>query len=280
LTETQSHDVRRFLRACAEHRQVPGDIPPVLFKRAAQALGRLPTTALATPDDLVSELLASVCDGRWSSVNWSTLTDGDFEARLMKSLRDLAVENTDGWSFRKGLREHVAAAMVSGLPPVGDLPGTLFENGRFSRRLIAEAAAWVVAVKPDLEGDASGVTNALLDDAALRIVPLAPANNDRETWEPASSVDASAQIESALDARRLVLDLQRLLTEREMKVLQGRFAGRRLQSLADEFECAVGTVHNAQQKAFEKVSKLARRRGVGLDTMSLALDLCLDTLVT
>jgi hypothetical protein len=168
LTETQWHDVRRFLRACAENRQVPGDIPPALHKRAALALGRLPAGALTSPDDLVSELLASLCEGRWSSVVWNTLSDVDLERRLMKSLRDVAVEQTDGWSFRKSLREHVCAAMTAGLPAAGDLPGTLCENGRFSRRRIAEAAAWVVARKPDLEGDAGGVTHALLDDAALR----------------------------------------------------------------------------------------------------------------
>ncbi len=117
MTRTPFHHVRRFLRACAEGRQVPGEIPHALKAKAAKALRRRPTTALVSEDDLVSELLCVLCEGRWSGLDWDVATDADVEMRLLRLLRELAVEETDGWHFRKALREHVAGAMATGLPP-------------------------------------------------------------------------------------------------------------------------------------------------------------------
>ncbi len=280
MNQTHTHHVRRFLRDCAEGRKVTGDVPPALYKRAGKALRRMPPTALVSDEDVVSELVMSIREGRWSKVDWETLTDAAFEQRLSRSLHHIVVESIDGWTHRKALLEHVSEAMAAGLPKAGgDMPHSLCEGDRFSRRLIAEAAAWVLAKKPELAGDATLVTQAILEISALRFVSPLPANDDCEAWEPVDTTDAFAQIEAALDAEGFVRELSELLTEREAFVLRGRLAGRGLQELADELGCVVSTTFNAEKKATGKVAELVRRRGVGADTLSLALDLCLDLCV-
>jgi hypothetical protein len=276
------HHVRPFLRACAEGRTtLPGPIPEALRTRAAKALRRRPATALVTADDLVGELLRVLWEGRWSGLDWDALTDAALESRLMTLLRELAVESADGWSYRKALREHVAGAMVAGLPAAGrDMPATLCEGGRLSRARVAEAAAWIVSETPELAGDANRVTQALLGVLSVRFVPIEPANDDREALDPADPRDAYVQLEAALDVAGLVRRLCDLITPRELVVLRGRLAGRRLQTLADELGCAVSTAFKLEERASRKAAEVVRSLDVGPDTLLLALDLCLEPVAT
>ncbi len=275
MNHTPTHTVRRFLRDCAEGRKNAGAIPPALSKRAAKALRRMPATALLTEEDVVAELILALREGRWSAVDWETLTDADLERRLSVTLRRLVVESCDGWGERKGIREHVAGAMEAGLPPAGDLPHTLCDDDRFNGRRIAQAAAWFIARHPELADDAGAVTNQLRKAYGLHIEALAPANDDGEVWEPADASDPYAQIEAALDAEGFVRALSETLSNREAFVLRGRLGGRGLQSLADELGCAVSTAFNLEKKAAAKVAGLVHGRGADADTVALALDLVL-----
>jgi len=275
LNQTLTYTVRRFLRDCAEGRKNAGATPPALSKRAAKALRRMPATALLTEEDVVAELVLALRGGRWSAVDWETLTDADLERRLSVTLCRLVVESCDGWTERKSLHEHLAGAMKAGLPPAGDLPHALCDDDRFNGRRIAQAAAWFIARDPGLAGDVGAVTNQLRKAYGLRIEALAPANDDGETWEPADTIDPYAQIEAALDAEGFVRALSETLSAREAFVLRGRLGGHGLQSLADELGCAVSTVFNLEKKAAAKVAGLVHSRGVGEDTVALALDLVL-----
>jgi DNA-directed RNA polymerase specialized sigma24 family protein len=274
LTRNHIDIVRRFLRDVAEGRDRAGKVPGALLHLAAKALRGMPSTPLLSADDVVSELMLSVWQGRWSSLDWKQPGDAAFEARLRKSLRDIAVERTEGWGFRKSLREHVAGALQDGLPKgVRDMPASLCDGDRFSRRLVAEATAFVVAERPELAKDPTALTNLLVRLHGPHLVSLSPANDDREAYDVPDTRDAFAQIEAALDVTETARDLAEALQPHEAVVLQGRLAGRGLQELADELGCAVSTAFKREKKAVEKVGVVMRRRRVGADTLSQALDL-------
>jgi DNA-directed RNA polymerase specialized sigma24 family protein len=277
MAGTRVEAMRRFIRACAAGRKVEGGIPAALEGYAAAALRRVPVSVLVTAEDVVAEFLLGVVQERWSSVTWDALSDDAFEARLRKSLRHIVVERSDGWLVRKSLREHVAAAMASGLPVAPrDLPASLCEKDRFCRLRVAEAAAWVAAQEPSLANDASRVTKVLVELFSLRLERLAAANDDREAYEQADPVDAFAQLEAALDVEATAEALAATLEPTEAVVLRGRLEGRGLQELADELGCAVSTVFKREKRAVAKAGVVVRRRRVGADTLTRAVTVLVE----
>ena len=171
----------------------------------------------------------------------------------------------------RGLRSPVAGARAAGLPPVvGDVPHALEEGGRFHRRRVAEACSWFVTRHPELAGDVNAVTRRLLDLYGLHLESFAPANDDREAWEPADTRDVEAQIAAALDAEGLIQELSRTLAVREAFVLRGRLDEHGFQSLADELGCAVSTVFTLEKRATAKVAKVVDARAVAAGALMVS----------
>jgi hypothetical protein len=265
--------VRSFVRGHSEGRKVPGGIPAALKGYARTAMRGVRTSVLVSVDDVVAEFLLKLCSGAWRDVCWEALSDGAFEARLRKSLRDVVVEQTEGWSARKALREIVAVVMANGLPPApASLPGSLCSGDRYASERVGLAAAWVVALRV-CEAHPSTVTETLFRLFAPAFRSLTAANDDAEPFVVPDARDPFGEVSLSLDARRAVPLLTAAIPADQRRVLSARMRGERLRVIAEREGCCVAAAHNRVKEACEGTAEVAERHDLEPWVVLRALEL-------
>jgi hypothetical protein len=268
--------VRSFVRGHAEGRKVPGGIPAALKGYARAAMRGVRTSVLVSADDVVAEFLLKLCSGAWRDVCWDALSDGAFEARLRKSMRDVVVEQTEGWTARKALREMVAAVMASGLPPAPPSPpGSLCSGERYSSERVGLAAAWLLGLRVT-EADPSSVTETLLRLYAPAFQSLTAANDDTEPFVVPDGRDPFEEVSTALDAPLAARLFVETLASEKLRVLVARMRGEPLRVIAEREACCIAAVHHRATEASADVRDLAEEHGFDAGVVLRALELVED----
>lgn len=253
-------NLRQFLASISEGTSWRGRRPAALADIARGVLRRLRQPSGADDvEDLVSEYVARLIEEkarRRSGIDWRQATDAEARRLVARRCKQIALEQRPGWSAYRSLREHVATAMERGLPEApGHWPGTLLEGDRYSLKLVAAAAAHVLATNPQLEGNAGGIATVL----SRNYCPQLSATD--EPLDVGDDQDWLLDVSDRLDGVRVAGELQRELGPELSRTWARRLNGWGFEKLAGESHVALATAFARCRRAEREASAALVRAG-------------------
>jgi DNA-directed RNA polymerase specialized sigma24 family protein len=220
-----------------------------LGRSAARALrdvrgGRHP--APHEVDDLVQDFLLKVLDLRKKRgqaallADWGAMEAPRFGAYVRSMLKNLALDATPAWDVQRTLREMVKTVLVGPLPAPAGLPASLEKGGRFVRKLVAAAAAELLA--GGVQRDVGALVARLSSEYAL-------GHQECDADATAEGVQATGlvELEREVAAREVVATFMVEAGPEGGRVLGLRAAG--FKAMAARLGLALSTAHARYERA-------------------------------
>ena len=264
-------EIRLFLAAPTTTRPPAGLIRTLeqLAERASRGTG---VGRVFDASDVAAELLQRRYEGDMAGTDWTTLDDSAAKGVLLRRLRQLAVERSEGWNGYRALRSLVARAVESGLaespePP----PSTLYVGDRLCADRVAAAAAWHAHSGGCPRDDINGLTRTMARIYLPSFVAQTEANEDSEPDPEGCRTGFAEAVEDRLDAQRLLRELSQIDAP-GLTLVQRRTRGETFTALAREQGVGLATVHGRVASFHTRMTEVVRAKGYSRGAVAACFD--------
>jgi hypothetical protein len=258
--------VRRWLEAYVAGRK-PDAADAGVMLELAQRKCRRAQDAEAMADELLVVLAGDLAaeagrKGRAMLIK----TDRELVRAVMNRMGQLYADMLPNRGEIRWISERVAQALERLPPAPAQLPVDITARGELSKRLVAEAAAYLVTHER-MPKDAGRIATVLWQRYGLAKGGALHGEDGEELFRAGGpGSDPNRHVEQRLTAAMLCDELLDRLTGNEALVLALTYAGKGRREIADAHGISTGTVQNRLEAALAKVRTFVDEHDVGMGT--------------
>ncbi len=193
-------------------------------------------------------------------------TDRELVRAVMNRMGQLYADMLPNRGEIRWISERVAQALERLPPAPAAMPVTITEDGELSKRLVAEAAAYLVTHE-QMPKEAGRIATVLWQRYGIGEGGVLQGEDGEELFSAGSSgSDPNRRVEQRLTAAMLCDELLDRLTGNEALVLALTYGGKTRREITDAHGISVGTVQNRLDAALEKVRAFVDEHDLGHGT--------------